>query len=122
MGRKLPSGESVTVTGVGWKKPISISAEKFAQVSKAILAALTKEPIKFTELRDLVAKQLSNFEGSVSWYTISVARELEVQGRLVRHEKPVRYSKPWRSGTRAASAATAGNEAGTRPRGARSDA
>src|SRR5262245_65933996 len=94
--------ERVTLKGVGWTKPMSIAAEKYEQVSKAIMAVLPAKPIKFTRLAKLVEKQLPNFEGSVAWYTESVARELEAQGKLIRHAKPVVHSKPPKERTKAA--------------------
>jgi hypothetical protein len=44
-----------------------------------------------------VAKAVPGFEGSVGWYTISCVRDLEVQGKVTRHARPVLYSKATRS-------------------------
>src|SRR5262245_15828165 len=95
--------EPGSLKGVGWKKPMSIATEKYEQVTEAIMAVLPTKPIKFARLAKFVDKQLPNFEGSVAWYTLAVARELEAQGKLIRHAEPVLNSKARKQRSKAAS-------------------
>lgn len=81
------------VRGQGWKKRTTIASEKFDQVAAAVLKSLTTSPIRFYDLVERVAARLSGFAGSIPWYTLSVLRELEVRGRVVRSGPPVRYAK-----------------------------
>lgn len=87
------SAARTVIRGKGWKKQSTIAADKFDAVARAILASLGATPIRFTELVERVATRLPDFDGSVSWYTITVVRELEVRGMVVRHTRPVLYAQ-----------------------------
>lgn len=63
MPTKTGEPKTVNLRGVDWKKPMSISAEKYNEVSKAILAGLTAEPVTFTELSQRVARQSTELKG-----------------------------------------------------------
>lgn len=83
----------VPVRGKNWSKNLSIAEDKYRAVSRAILASLRKTPITLTEVVNRVKAKLESFPGSIAWYTITCLRELEVQGKVTRHPKPVRYSR-----------------------------
>jgi hypothetical protein len=92
--RKKTKGDSRTpIRGKGWKRSPKIATEKYETISQAIMDSLTKTPIKFSELVKLVEARVKGFDGSVPWYTIGCLRELETQGRVTKHRKPVLYSK-----------------------------
>jgi len=48
--------------------------------------------MRYSDLAAQVKKTVSNFDGSIAWYVMSCLRELEVQGRITKHQRPVRYS------------------------------
>lgn len=93
MPGKTKSTSRTVIRGKGWKRSPTIATDKYEAISKAILRSLTKTPITFSEVVNLVSARLPNFEGSIPWYTISCLRELETQGRIEKHRKPVLYSK-----------------------------
>ena len=85
--RPAKSAGTKSIRGKGWKKSINISLDKYQVVSKAILKALTSKPVKFSELAAKVKIATPNFPGSVSWYTVSVLRELENEGKVIRQQR-----------------------------------
>ena len=86
-----PRPARTLVRGKPWTARKSIDTAKFDAIAGAILASLEAKPIAFGELSARVERLLPRFDGSVSWYTITCVRELEVRGQVVRQEKPVRY-------------------------------
>jgi hypothetical protein len=82
------------IQGKGWKKAITISEDKYAMVSRAVLKSLGERPVRFTELAAKVKRRLPKFPGSVSWYTVSTLRALENEGKITRTKgKVVTYCK-----------------------------
>ena len=80
------------IRGRGWRKTSTIAADKYAAMSAAILKTLGRTPVAFGELVAELKDELKGFEGSIPWYAVACLRELEMQGRVTRHLKPVRYS------------------------------
>jgi hypothetical protein len=88
-----PSRARKSVRDRGWKAPRTIAEHKYAMISRAILKVLSNEPMRFSDLVTQVTKAVRNFEGSIAWYVMSCLRELEVQGKVAKHHRPVKYSK-----------------------------
>jgi hypothetical protein len=114
----MANTERVTIHGKGWTRTTTIEARKFEVVSKAILASLTDEPVPFSRLVEQVRRRIPDFEGSLSWYAVTCARELEVRGELVRQDKPVRYLRPAGAASKRPAAGTQARRAGPGKRAA----
>jgi L-fucose isomerase-like protein len=93
MKNKTKTKSRTPIHGKGWKKATTIATDKYAVISRALMNSLTKTPIAFADLVKRVKGKLDSFDGSIPWYTMSCLRELEVQGKVTRHRKPVLYSK-----------------------------
>ena len=83
----------VRIRGKDWAKARFMSADKYQAISGAILSSLPKTPIAYSEVVKRVKARARSFSGSIPWHTIACLRELEVQGKVMRHEDPVRYSR-----------------------------
>lgn len=68
------------------KRGVNISKAKYEQVREAILEALAGGvELTFTELDRAVAERLAGqFDGSISWYTVSVKLDLEARAIVER--------------------------------------
>ena len=68
------------------KQGVNIDKGKYDMVREAIEATLKAQPgITFSELTEGVGRQLGDvFDGSVSWYVVSVKLDLEARGVLER--------------------------------------
>lgn len=68
------------------KKGVKISKVKYDVVRNAIIEALRFHgEMTFTELIESVNKKLQgSFDGSISWYTVTVKLDLEARNELVR--------------------------------------
>lgn len=92
--RTVKSSARKTVRGKDWKRSITIAADKYDVISKAVLKTLTSKPIRFYELAAKVKKAVPKFPGSVSWYTVSALRALENEGKITRSKgRVVTYFK-----------------------------
>ena len=90
--RRKPKSARVKIRGRGWSKVSSIAEDKFEVISEAILLSLSKTPMTFSKLVIKVRAKARGFNGSIPWYTITCLRELEVRGKVVRHNAPSLYS------------------------------
>jgi len=81
------------IHGAGWKKSLTIATDKFEPMAKAIMSSLDSKPMKYSDLVERVRTKFKKYDGSIPWYTITCIRELEIQGKVIKHTKPVRYSK-----------------------------
>jgi hypothetical protein len=70
------------------KQGVHISREKYDQVRAGILDALANGPLTLSALFDAVTQRLGpTFEGSPTWYTMSVKLDLEARGEIERVPK-----------------------------------
>ncbi len=92
MKAKNPDEKILTKHPLG-KKGVNISATKYEQVKKAILAVLRKKQLTHSELSEQLNQSLANkFDGSINWYGETVKLDLESRKIIERtSSKPPKY-------------------------------
>ncbi|MAS36181.1 MAG: hypothetical protein CL610_19405 [Anaerolineaceae bacterium] len=67
------------------KAGVNIDKSKYDAVSRAILDVIgSRGEMAFAELSDAVGQQLTDFDGSIGWYTTTVKLDLEARGQIER--------------------------------------
>lgn len=79
------TSKKTVVTNPRTKREVKIDSSIYEPFKSAILQSLKGSRGKtFSELTDdvvkIIRKKFSEFKGSISWYTISVLRDLETRG------------------------------------------
>ena len=73
------------------KLGVNIEKKKYLLVREEILLALKEGPLTLEELSKKLQLRLKpDFEGSITWYTVTVKLDLEARGEIVR----VKGAKP----------------------------
>lgn len=76
------------------KSGVNISRRKYEILKREILETLSENPLPFQKMADVIEKRIgASFDGSVSWYAITVKLDLEARGliRAVPGTRPVRF-------------------------------
>lgn len=93
------TSKKTVITNPGTKRQIKIDTTIYEPIKAAILNSLKGSKGKiFTDLADdvviTIRKTVPQFKGSVSWYTISVLRDLETRGVVDNYiEKGKKFNK-----------------------------
>ena len=70
------------------KTGTNINKEKYEAVREAILDIIhERREVPFSDLADAVGAKLTDFDGSIGWYTTTVKLDLEARGEVERIPK-----------------------------------
>ena len=80
--------EKILTLNLDGKQGVNIDRVKYDVIKSAILDAIDRQgEILFKDLTPAVESQLTDFEGSVSWYVVTIKLDLEVRGLIERIPK-----------------------------------
>ena len=67
------------------KLGVNIDKEKYILFKNEILKSLLDGPMSYEDLKDSITRRIAkSFEGSVSWYVVTVKLDLEARGEIIR--------------------------------------
>lgn len=70
------------------KQGVNIDKKKYEMMKTALLSCLKNKELTHAELYKSVKKNLKNkFDGSISWYTVTVKLDLEARNFIKRYTK-----------------------------------